>query len=152
MRSKVYSLERTVRFSKYGSKRCQVSLDVSETDIFEFFQTKRQYKINHHLSCNDKCLIYSLSCKICGLQYFSFTTDRFRLRWNNYKDNDRKAQGVKSTCNLNYLSIFIQRNIMGFYKIAVLLWSIKQMVQTLQDVKSTSVWCLKQWPLMGWIG
>ena len=67
-------------------------LYISETDIFESFQTKRQYKINHHLDCNDKCLIYLLSCKICGLQYVGSTTYRFRSRWNNYKDNDRKAQ------------------------------------------------------------
>ena len=77
--------------SKCGSKRFQVYLNVSETDTFESFQTKRQCKINHHLDCNDKCLIYLLSCKTCGLQYVSSTSDRFRLRWNNYKGNDRKA-------------------------------------------------------------
>ena len=70
-------LERTVGSSKCGSKRCQVCLIVSETDTFESFQTKRQYKINHHLDCNDKCLIYLLSCKICGLQYVGSITDRF---------------------------------------------------------------------------
>ena len=37
-------------------------------------------------------MIYLLSCKICGLQYVGSTTDIFRLRWNNYKDHDRKAQ------------------------------------------------------------
>ena len=89
---KVYPLERTVGSSKCGSKRCQVCLNVSETGIFKSFQTKRQYKINHHLICNDKCLIYLLSCKTCGLHCVVSTTDRFRLRWNNYKDNDRKAQ------------------------------------------------------------
>ena len=114
MRSKVYSLERTVRFSKCGSKRCQVSLDVSETDIFEFFQTKRQYKINHHLSCNDKCLIYSLSCKICGLQSFSFTTDGYRLRWNNYKDNDRKAQLGEEHMQLELSKYFHSEEHNGF--------------------------------------
>ena len=78
--------------SKCGSERCQVCLKVSETCIFESFQTKRQYKINQHLNCNDKCLIYLLSCKTCGLQYVGSTTDRFRLIWSNYNDNDRKAQ------------------------------------------------------------
>ena len=92
MRSKVYPLERTAGSSKCGSKRYQVYLNVSETDVFESFQTKRQYKINYHHDYNDKCLIYLLSCKICGLQYESSTTDRFRLRWNKYKDNDRIAQ------------------------------------------------------------
>ena len=32
-----------------------------------------------------------MSCKVCGLQYVCSTTDKFRLRWNNYKENDRKA-------------------------------------------------------------
>ena len=89
---KVYPLERTVGSSKCGSKRSQVCLNVSETGIFKSFQTKGQYKINHHLICNDKCLIYLLSCKTFGLHCVVSTTDRFQLRWNNYKDNDRKAQ------------------------------------------------------------
>ena len=28
----------------------------------------------------------------CRLQYVGSNTDRFQLRWNNYKDNDREAQ------------------------------------------------------------
>ena len=35
--------------------------------------------------------VYLLSCKVCGLQYAGSTTDKFLLRWNNYKENDRKA-------------------------------------------------------------
>ena len=42
-------------------------LNVSETDIVQSFQTKEQYKINHQLNCNDKCLIYLFSCKVCDL-------------------------------------------------------------------------------------
>ena len=86
------SIRKRVGSSKCGSKRCHVCLNVSGIDIFQSFQTKRQYKINHHLNCNNKCLIYVLSCKICGLQYVGSTTDRSRLRWNNYNDNVRKAQ------------------------------------------------------------
>ena len=66
-------------------------LNINKTDTFESFQTKQKYKINHYLNCNDKCLIYLLSCKVCGLQYVGFTTDKFHLHWNNYKENDRKA-------------------------------------------------------------
>ena len=65
-------------------------MNVAETDTFESFQTKKQYKINYNLNCNDKCLFYLLSCKICGLQYVGSTTDQFRYCWNNYKDNNRK--------------------------------------------------------------
>ena len=66
-------------------------LNINVTDTFESFRTKQKYKINHHLSCNDKCLIYLLSCKVCGLQYVGSATDKFCFRWNNYKENDRKA-------------------------------------------------------------
>ena len=52
---------------------------------------KRFFSINHKLTCNNKCLVYLLNCKICGIQYVSQTIDKFRLRWNNYKDNARKA-------------------------------------------------------------
>ena len=37
-------------------------------------------------------MIFLFSCEICWLKYVGSTTDRFSLRWNNYKDNDRKAQ------------------------------------------------------------
>ena len=69
-----------------------MSLNISETDIFQSFQTKEQYQINHQLNCNDKCLIYLLSSKVCGLEYVGSTTDKFRLGWNNYKENNRKAK------------------------------------------------------------
>ena len=36
--------------------------------------------------------IYLLSCKVCGLQHVGFATDKFRLRWNNYKENNSKAK------------------------------------------------------------
>ena len=92
VKSKIYPLERKVGSEKCKSKRCLVCLNVSETDVFQSFQTKKQYKINHQLNCNDKRLIYLLSCKVCGLQHAGSTTDKFRLRWNNYKENNRKAK------------------------------------------------------------
>ena len=92
VRSKIYPLERKVGSEKYKSKRCLVCLNISETDIFQLFQTKEQYKINHQLNCNCKCLIYVLPFKVCGLQYVGSSTDKFRLRWNNYKENNRKAK------------------------------------------------------------
>ena len=48
--------------------------------------------MNHQLNCNDKCLIYLLSGKVCDLEYVGFTTDKFRLGWNNYKENNRKTK------------------------------------------------------------
>ena len=62
-RSKIYPLERKVGSENCKSKRCLVCVNVSETDVFQSFQTKEQYKINYQLNCNDKCLIYLLCLK-----------------------------------------------------------------------------------------
>ena len=66
-------------------------LKINETYTFESFQTKQEYKINHELNCNNKCLIYVLFCKVCGRQYGGSTTEKFCFCWNKYKENDRKA-------------------------------------------------------------
>ena len=52
--------------------------------------TRDTFMINHSLNCGDKCLIYLMTCKQCNKQYTGETTDLFRNRWNNYKDNARK--------------------------------------------------------------
>ena len=41
--------------------------------------------------CDSKCIIYLFSCKTGGLQYVGSTVDRFRFRWNNYKNCQREA-------------------------------------------------------------
>ena len=91
VRSKVYPLERKVGSTKCNDKRCQVCLNINETDTFQSFQTKQKYKTTHHFNCNDKCLIYFLSCNVFYLQYVGSTTDKFRSRRNNYQKNDSKA-------------------------------------------------------------
>ena len=70
--------------------RCLVCSNIEETDTFTSTVTRESFKINRHLCCNDKCLIYLLTCKVCKKQYTGKTVDRFRLRWNNYKESDRK--------------------------------------------------------------
>ena len=92
VRSNVYPLERKTSSEKCNGKRCLVCLNIAETDTFKSFQTKKQYKINHNLNCNDKCLVYLLLCKICVWQYACSTTDPLCYRWKNYKDDNRKAE------------------------------------------------------------
>ena len=48
-----------------------------------------KYKINHRLDCNDKCLVYLLTCNKCKKQYTGQTTDNFCGRWNNYKSKSK---------------------------------------------------------------
>ena len=67
-----------------GKSMCEISFNIQETGTAQSFVTKEVYKINHHFHCNSKCIIYLISCKVCGLQYIGSMVDRFCLRYNNY--------------------------------------------------------------------
>ena len=111
-----------------GSSRCQVCKSISITEEFTSFTTKKTYKINHSFDCNDKCLIYLLSCKSCGKQYVGNTTDHFRSRWNNYKSDVRKAEsGDMENVKQKFLQKhFLQRDHWGFHKDVEFGWLIKR--------------------------
>ena len=90
--AKLYPLERKRGSYKCGSSRCQVCDNIEETKTFSSTVPGETYKINHHLCCNDKGLVYLLTCKVCAKQYAGKTVDKFRSKWNNYKDSDRAFQ------------------------------------------------------------
>ena len=48
--------------------------------------------MNHCFDSGSKRLIYLMSCKVCGKQYVGSTTERFKLRQNNYMSFQRKAE------------------------------------------------------------
>ena len=108
VRSKIYPLERKVGSEKCKSKHCLVCLNFSETDVFQSFQTKEQYKISHQLNCNDKCLIYLFSCKVCGLQCVCSSNDKL----DSGGIVTRKIIGMpkegRNICSHLFLSIFPQ--------------------------------------------
>ena len=57
-----------------------------------------------------------LSCKTCGKQYTGKTFDKFRIRWNNYKTDARKAaSGSIESCKQQFLQTnFLQDDHHGF--------------------------------------
>ena len=63
---------------------------VWETYTFSSTVTGETFKINDKLNCDDKCLIYLLTCECCGKQYVGETTGEFRFSWNNFTCNDTK--------------------------------------------------------------
>ena len=93
VRAKLYPLERKRGSYKCGNLRCLVCNNIEKTDTFTSTVTGESFKIHHHLCCNGKYLIYLLTCKVCKKQYTGKTPDRFRLRWNNYNESDRKLRG-----------------------------------------------------------
>ena len=90
VRAKLYPIERKVGSCKCKGKRCEVCKNVLETDTFTCSNDQTTYKINHKFDCNEKCLVYLITCNKCLKQYVGQTVDMFRSRWNNYKDNSRK--------------------------------------------------------------
>ena len=64
-RGEVYPLERKVGSCGYGKKRCQVCINITETDSFTSASTSKTHTINHLFNCREKCLVYLLTCRIC---------------------------------------------------------------------------------------
>ena len=114
VRDKLSPLERFVGLRQCKKRRCEVYTDVSETDTFSSTVTGETFHINYELNCDDKCLIYLLKCKFSNKQYVGETTDAFRLRWNNYKDNDRKFQRNESCMQQHLYGHFYSEGHIGF--------------------------------------
>ena len=98
VKAKLYPVEGMVGSKKCGKSRCQVCLNIEETDTFASWTTGKSFKINQKLNCDDKCLIYLLTCKCCAKKYVGEPTDEFHLRWNNYRINDRKNPQNEAWC------------------------------------------------------
>ena len=112
VRSKLYLVERKVGCRRFDSSRCEVCKSINIIDEFTSFTTKKTYKVNHSFDCNEKCLIYRLSCKSCGTQDVGNTTDHFKNIWNNYKSDVGKAESSnKKNVKQKFLqSHFLQRD------------------------------------------
>ena len=98
VRSKLYPIERQVGLSKHNRKRCESCTNVLETDTFTNSNDQTTYKVNHKFICNEKCLVYFITCNKCLKQYVGHTSDMFRSRWNNYEDNSRKFDRGEEDC------------------------------------------------------
>ena len=68
VRAKLYPLETFGGSFKCNGKRCQVCINVAENNTFSSSVDKREYVINHSFNCNDKCIIYFLTCNKFLLQ------------------------------------------------------------------------------------
>ena len=76
--------------------------------------SKEECKINRYFNCNKKCLIYLLTCKVCSNHYIGQTSEEFRLRWNNYKSNNRKHQRLESCIQEHLFEHFNEEGHHGF--------------------------------------
>ena len=120
VRVKLYPLERSVDSVQCKGKRCQTCHNVKETETFTRTTTGNTFKINNNLNCNDKCLVYLFTYNVCLKQYIGQTVKEFRYRWNNHKNNRRKYQRMAHVCSNTFLSIFLRRDTIAFWKRSLL--------------------------------
>ena len=114
VRAKLYPLNRSVGSFKCNKPRCEICVNVIETDTFRSTVTGKTYKINHHFNCDEKCLIYLLTCNHCKKQYTGQTVDNFCLRWNNYKSCWGKHTVGKSVKQKHLYEHFTEKDHEGF--------------------------------------
>ena len=79
VRAKLYPLGKTVGSRKCSKTRCKVCENVKNSDTFRSSVTSETFKINHRLTCDDKCLVYLFTCKTCSKEYTGETRYQFRL-------------------------------------------------------------------------
>ena len=65
VRTESYPINRTVGCYKCGSKQCEECKHITETENFTSIVTGETFKINHRFDCNDKCLVYLMTCNKC---------------------------------------------------------------------------------------
>lgn len=63
--AKLCPLERLVDSFKCGGRRCNLCLNVMETETFTTASTNQTYEINHDFDCNESSVIYLFTFKIC---------------------------------------------------------------------------------------
>ena len=102
VRAKLYPTERTLGSYNWDGKRCEVRINFNETSPLTSTATGEPYIINHRFDCNERCLVYLLTCNKCKMQNVGQTIYQFRSRCNNYKSGLRKH-----ACNNICLTIFV---------------------------------------------
>ena len=107
-KAKFQPVERTVGFFKCVGERCQTISNVKQANTFAFSITKEEYKINHYILCNEKCLIYLLTSKVYLKQHVVQAIDGLRLRWNYYKWKNRKHQWLEACMQEHLFDYFYE--------------------------------------------
>ena len=147
VRAKLYPLERSVGSFKCNGKRCQVCINVTESNTFSSSVDKKEYVINHSFNCNDKCIIYLLTYNKCKIQYVGKTVDDV-FDGIITKIIIRNTLGKNHVCNNTYLNTSQARVTIVFWMTSPLSLLIR-ILKILTNGNTTGDIPLKQWHLKG---
>ena len=131
-------MERTTGSCKCKGNKFWVGFNISEMGMFTSTVTRTSYKISHNFDCNDKCLIYLLTCKTCLKHMLVVpqigTTDIVGIIVNVMTE---KMKELRLVCINLFFNILIVMGIVGSYMTFQFLWSIKLMQKILSNANTT---------------
>ena len=58
VRAKMYSIEIIVGSKNWGSKRCEICININKTSTFNSTVFGETFVINHKFDCSSRCLVY----------------------------------------------------------------------------------------------
>ena len=74
--------------------KCKVSCPIlTEGDTFSSTNTKKTYRIRHHLNCDSQFVIYLATCQRCAGQYVGKSQTPFKRRHSNHKQEVKRQYG-----------------------------------------------------------
>ena len=104
--AKLCPLQRKTGFSKCGLGRREVCSNVIDINLFSSIMTGDTFKINHSLNCDDKCLIYLVTCKQCNKKSTGETTISFVIDGITIKIMLESLTGHSLVRRNTYINIF----------------------------------------------
>ena len=93
--------------------------------IYKYSNWRKLFKVNHKFNCDDKCLIYLLTCSQCRKQYVGQNVDSFCFRWNNYKCTCHKHAKGESLKQQHIYDHFMLEGLMQFVNYVSIIFSDK---------------------------
>lgn len=90
----------TLGYNKCDRKHWDICMNINETSIFTSFVKIETYMINYRFDCNERCLVYILTCNKSKMQYVKQKINESCGIQNDYKNDSRKhGQGLKAGAN-----------------------------------------------------
>ena len=149
VRAKMYPLKRKTGSCKCKGNRCQVCLNVSETQKFTGTVTNMSYKINHsflNATTNAWYIFWHVRLVLSSMLVVSqIVSDIVGITANVMTENLREGRLVWKNI---FLNILIVKGLMGSYMTFHLHWSIKLMQKILSNENTTGDIPSKRWHLM----
>ena len=96
---------------------CEICNILKPSKEFKSRVTMEIYKTNFHFDCNNVCVVYLITCKVCKKQYTGSTVKKFRARFNQYKSNlNLYGEGRREFFQEKLIEYFFNHGQNGSYK------------------------------------